>query len=95
MERKIILKPTDYVQNIDGSLGYSYDYDSQYSDGEWLNSLAEKELILECENRWKQVQKFPIPSNISKYSLARDLALAKGFDISKLSQKTNEGQREF
>ena len=95
MERKIILKPTDYIQKSDGKLCYSYDYESQYSDGEWLNSLSEKELSDECKKRWKSVQSFPIPSNVSRYSLARDLALAKGFDIGKHNNKTNEGQREF
>ena len=62
--------------------------------------FTKEELLNEIRERWKKVQSFPIPSNVSKHALARDLALAKGFDLSKLNKisKTNEldsKQREF
>ncbi len=79
MDEKIILKPTDYVVGEDGKLGYSYDYESQYKDAEHLDSLPKDALLDECKRRRSEAFSFPVPSNISKYSLAKDLAFAKGF----------------
>lgn len=96
---KIILKPTDYVFYKDGRIDYSYSYDDQYSDGKYLNGLSAEELLKEEQKRWGVVQKFPLPSNVSKHSLARDLALAKGYIVSNANSKNNKSaeisQREF
>jgi len=101
MDEKIILKPTDYVVSEDGKLGYSYDYESQYRDAEHLDSLPKDALIDECKRRRNEAFSFPVPSNISKYSLAKDLAFAKGFvqgdsDGLQVQENGNEGsEREF
>lgn len=98
MSDRIIVKPTDYIINENGKIDYSYGYDSQYDDARFLDGLTEKEIKLEIEKRWRSVMELPVPSNISKHALARDLALAKGFDISKKSGssiKQSESQREF
>ena len=83
--------------------GYQFEETSkyvknQYDDAKYLDSLTEKEIKLEIDRRWKDVLDLPVPSNISKHALARDLALAKGFDISKKpvsASKQTESQREF
>lgn len=97
MGERVIVKPTDYTVDENGKVGYSYSYDKQYSDAEYLDGLTEKELLAEIDKRWQEVQSFPVPSKISRHALARDLALAKGFDISKNinRQKDQEAQREF
>ena len=95
---RIIVKPTDYIINEEGKVDYSYNYGNQYDDAKYLDSLTEKEIKLEIDRRWKDVLDLPVPSNISKHALARDLALAKGFDISKKpvsASKQTESQREF
>lgn len=97
MGEKIIVKPTDYTVEENGKIGYSYSYDNQYVDAKFLNSLSEKELVAEIAKRWNEVMKFPVPSNISRHALARDLALAKGFAVSQktTTAKNEEIQREF
>jgi len=96
---KIILKPTDYVFYKDGRIDYSYSYNDQYSDGKYLNSLSAEELLKEEQKRWDIVQKSPLPSNVSKHSLARDLALAKGYIVSNANSTNNKSaempEREF
>lgn len=100
MKEKIILKSTDYIALKSGELIYSYPHDAQFSDGEKLNSLSEKELEIECQKRWLDFKRFPTPSNYSKLSLAQDLARAKGFDVcfdsKTLTEETSlNGQREY
>ena len=79
MDEKVIIKPTDYIVEENGEIGYSYSYEEQYRDGERLNNLTKKELLQECQNRWKDVEELPVPSKISRYELAKDLAFAKSF----------------
>ena len=99
MERKIILKPTDYVAFKDGRIDYSFSGEMQYSDGEKLNRMSENELEKECQNRWMAFKQFPTPSNYSKLSLAQDLAKAKGFNVTFNSKNeysnSHNAQREF
>lgn len=95
MNDKIILKPTDYVVSEEGEIGYSYSFEDQYSDGENLNKLSKEALLDERDRRWKAVQEMPLPSRISKYALARDMALAKGYDVREADQNINESRREF
>ena len=97
MEERIIVKPTDYTVNENGKIDYSYSYDKQYDDAKFLDSLSQRELVAEINKRWQEVMAFPVPSKISKHALARDLALAKGFDIvpRTTSQKSQGSQREF
>ena len=102
MSDKIILKPTDYVALENGGLEYSYSYEEQYLDAEKLNELSKSELLDEMNRRWKEVQMFPIPSKVSRYALARDMAFAKGYDTGKadkiFSEHTScgdESQREM
>lgn len=95
MDEKIIIKPTDYVVEENGEIGYSYPYEEQYKDGERLNNLTKKDLLMECKNRWREVEELPVPSKISRYALARDLAFAKGYVSSEEETQSKEDQREF
>ena len=95
MDEKIIVKPTDYVVDENGNLGYSYDYETQYRDAEELNKLPKDALLDECEKRREEAFRFPVPSKISKYSLAKDLAFAKGYESREADKYLDEPQREF
>ena len=103
MDKKIILKPTDYVHYKDGSVDYSYGLQSQYADGSQLDELSKTDLLAECKKRREEFLRFPIPSNFSRYSLANDMAKAKGFSQTESFMKiktdetktTTNVQREF
>lgn len=98
MDERFIVKPTDYVIDEKGNLGYSYDYKEQYKDAEKLNDLNKSALLDECKRREIDAFEFPVPSKISRFELAKDLARAKGYledNLSKTNSKTNEQQREF
>ncbi len=93
MDRRIIIKPTDYFVYEDGSVDYSYNYEGQYKDGLKLNELPADDLLKTRDARWREVLRNPYPSNITKYFLAKDLAKAKGFDaaVSQKKQQSHEG----
>lgn len=98
MDERFIVKPTDLVVDEKGNLGYSYDYEIQYKDAENLNNLTKSALLNECKRRKVEAFDFPVPSKISRYELAKDLAMAKGYlenNLSGKSLKVEETQREF
>lgn len=75
---KIILKPTDY----NAGKTNPYSFNDLKDDVTALNDLQPKELAKECNARWNEFSKFPIPSNYRRYKAGADLAKAKGVDIS-------------
>ena len=98
MDDKVFVKPTDYVILDNGELGYSFNYDEQFKDAKKLNELSKTDLLQEVDDRWKNVQELPVPSRVSKYTLAKDLAYAKGYAVDTSRQNilsTSEKQREF
>ena len=76
------LKPTDYTVNNEGNVDYSYPFDELKNDVRSLSESNAQGLKDECNKRWNNFLKFPIPSNYSRYKAAYNLAKELGLDVS-------------